>query len=395
MFGYGFLAVILVLYLAAAGLDPLAIGLVLSLTLVGDTLISMWLTINADRIGRRRVLVFGALLMVLAGIAFAFTNSVPLLILAGAIGVVSPTGGDVGPFIAVEQTALSQAIHHGRRTSTFAWYNLVGQLATAVGALAGGLASQGLLDSGLPPLEAYRTIVLGYALVGVVMILGFWRLGPGIEAPPAQASSDGIRRRFGIGRSKGVVLRLSILFSIDSFGGGFVPQSLLAYWFHLRYGVEPATLGAIFFFGNLFAAVSSLSAARIAGRIGLINTMVFTHIPANVLLILVPLMPNLPLAIAVLLVRFSLSQMDVPTRQSYVMAVVDPDERSAAAGVTNIARTTGSAISPTIASVLFANAGLASLPFYLAGGLKVLYDLMLYRDFRHLKPPEEGSARPP
>jgi MFS family permease len=389
MFGYGFLAVVLVLYLAAAGLDPVAIGLVLSLTLVGDTLISMWLTINADRLGRRRVLMVGSVLVIGAGIVFAFTNSVPLLILAGAIGVVSPTGGDVGPFLAVEQAALSQRIHDGRRTSTFAWYNLVGQLATAVGALAGGLVTQVLLDRGVAPLDAYRTVVIGYAVIGVVMLLGFWRIGAAIEAPPREAATDGIRRRFGIGRSKGVVLRLSILFSIDSFGGGFVPQSLLAYWFTLRYGVEPATLGVIFFAGNLFAAVSSLSAAHIAKRIGLVRTMVFTHIPANVLLILVPLMPNLPLAIAVLLVRFSLSQMDVPTRQSYVMAVVDPDERSAASGVTNIARTTGAAISPAISSILIANAGLAALPFYLAGGLKIAYDLVLYREFRHLRPPEE------
>jgi MFS family permease len=189
-----------------------------------------------------------------------------------------------------------------------------------------------------------------------------------------------------------VVLRLSALFSIDAFAGGFIPLSLMAYWFHLHYGVEPALLGSIFFGANLLAAVSSLSAARIAARIGLINTMVFTHIPSNVLLILVPLMPNLPLAIAVLLLRFSLSQMDVPTRQSYVMSVVDPDERSAAAGVTGIARTTGAAISPSISSVLVSSAGFASLPFYLAGGLKIAYDLLLYREFRTVRPREE---RPP
>jgi MFS family permease len=163
----------------------------------------------------------------------------------------------------------------------------------------------------------------------------------------------------------------------------------MAYWFHLQYGVEPALLGAIFFGANLLAAVSSLSAARIAARFGLINTMVFTHIPSNLLLILVPLMPTLPLAILVLLVRFSLSQMDVPTRQSYVMAVVEPDERSAAAGVTGIARTTGAAISPSFSSVLIASAGYAAVPFYLAGGLKIVYDLLMYREFRNVRPPEE------
>lgn len=389
MFGYGFLAVVLVLYLAASGLDPLAIGIVLTLTLIGDTLLSLWLTTSADRLGRRRVLIVGAGLMILAGIAFAFTSWLPLLILAGAIGVVSPTGNEVGPFLAIEQAALAQIVPDVRRTSTFAWYNLVGYLATATGALGAGLVSQALLNGGSAPVDAYRAVVLGYAVVGLAMVVGFWRLGNAIEPPPAKVGSDGIRRRFGLGRSKGVVLRLSMLFSIDAFGGGFIPQSLMAYWFHLQYGVEPAVLGAIFFGANLLAAVSSLSAARIAARFGLINTMVFTHLPSNVLLILVPLMPNLPLAIGVLLLRFSLSQMDVPTRQSYVMAVVDPDERSAAAGVTGIARTTGAAISPSISSVLVSSVSFASVPFFLAGGLKIAYDLLLYREFRSLRPPDE------
>lgn len=392
MFGYGFLAVVLVLYLAAAGLDPLAVGLVLTLTLVGDTIISLWLTTNADRFGRRRVLVAGAVLMIVAGIVFALTSWVPLLILAGAIGVVSPTGNEVGPFLAVEQAALTQTVADARRTATFAWYNLVGYVATASGALGAGLVSQALIDGGLAPLDAYRAIVIGYAVIGVAMVAGFWRLGRAIEAPPATVSTDGIRRRFGLGRSKGVVLKLSVLFSIDAFGGGFIPQSLMAYWFHIQFGADPAQLGAIFFAANLLAAVSSLSAARIAARFGLINTMVFTHIPSNVLLILVPLMPTLPLAVAVLLVRFSLSQMDVPTRQSYVMAVVDPDERSAAAGVTGVARTTGAAVSPSFSSVLMANAGYAALPFYLAGGFKIAYDLLMYREFRNVRPPEERRA---
>jgi MFS family permease len=389
MFGYGFLAVVLVLYLAAAGLDPLGIGLVLSLTLVGDTIISFWLTTNADRLGRRRVLVVGAVLMVVAGIVFAFTNWLPLLIIAGAIGVVSPTGNEVGPFLAIEQAALTQTIPGTRRTSTFAWYNLVGYVATATGALGAGLFSQALLNGGAAPLDAYRAIVIGYAVIGIAMAMGFMRLTGSIEAPPAVAATDGILRRFGLGRSRGAVIRLSLLFSIDAFGGGFIPQSLMAYWFHLQYGVDPATLGGIFFGANMLAAVSSLSAARIAARFGLLNTMVFSHLPSNVLLILVPLMPNLPLAITVLLLRFSLSQMDVPTRQSYVMAVVDPDERSAAAGVTGVARTTGAAISPSISSVLVASAGYAALPFYLAGGFKILYDVLIYRSFRSLKPPEE------
>ena len=393
MFGYGFLAVVLVLYLAALGLDPLTIGAILTLTLVGDTLLSLWLTTSADRIGRRRVLIAGSLLMVGAGSVFAITSWVPLLILAATIGVISPTGNEVGPFLAVEQAALSQATPDARRTPTFAWYNLAGYVATAVGALSAGFLSQALLAMGFAAVDAYRAIVIGYAVVGLLMAIVFGRVGQAVEAPVTPVADDGIRRRLGLHRSRGIVARLSALFALDAFAGGFIPQSLMAYWFHLRFGVEPAVLGAIFFGANLLAAVSSLSASRIAARIGLVNTMVFTHLPSNVLLLLVPLMPNLVLAIAVLLLRFSLSQMDVPTRQSYVMAVVEPDERSAAAGVTGIARTTGAAISPILSAPLVASGTLIALPFFLAGGLKIVYDLLLYRAFTSGSAPDERVVR--
>ena len=392
MFGYGFLAIVLVLYLAEIGLEPLPIGVVLTLTLIGDTIVSLWLTTHADRFGRRRVLVVGSLLVAAAGVVFAFTDWLPVLILAGTIGVISPTGNEVGPFLAVEQAGLTQIVSGPRRTATFAWYNLVGYLATASGALGAGFITQILLANGYAAVDAYRAIVIGYALIGLVMAAVAFRLGPEIEAPPRAASADdGIRRRLGLGRSRKVVLRLSALFSLDAFAGGFVPQSLMAYWFHLQFGVEPAVLGVIFFAANLLAAVSSLSAARIAARVGLINTMVFTHLPSNIFLLLVPFMPTLPLAVTMLLLRFSLSQMDVPTRQSYVMAVVEPDERSAAAGVTGIARTIGAAVPPTLSSVFIASAGLAAVPFYLAGGLKILYDVLIYRDFSKVRPPEEQA----
>ena len=188
-----------------------------------------------------------------------------------------------------------------------------------------------------------------------------------------------------------VVYTLSALFSLDAFGGGFVIQSIVAYWFHLRFGVEPGVLGAIFFGANLLAGISALSAAWIARRIGLINTMFFTHLPSNILLMLVPFMPTLPLAVAVLLLRFSISQMDVPTRQSYTMAVVAPDERSAAAGVTGIARSVGAALSPSLTGLLLAVPGLISVPFFLSGGLKIVYDLLLYRSFKTMKAPEEKN----
>jgi predicted MFS family arabinose efflux permease len=393
MFGYGFLAVVLVLYLDASGLDPVAIGAVLTLTLVGDTLISLWLTTHADRFGRRRVLILSSLLVVVAGVVFALTDWLPLLILAGVVGVISPTGNEVGPFLAVEQASLTQVVPDRRRTATFAWYNLAGYVATATGALAAGLLGQALISAGWRDVDAYRAVVVGYAAVGLVMAVLATRLSPTIEVPPAEAiPDDGIAKRLGLGRSRSVVLRLSALFSLDAFAGGFIPQSLMAYWFALRFGVSPAALGAIFFAANILAAVSSLSAARIAARIGLIETMVFTHLPSNILLILVPLMPTLPLAVLMLLLRFTLSQMDVPTRQSYVMAVVQPDERSAAAGVTGIARTVGAAISPSFSSVLIASAGTAAIPFFLAGGLKIVYDLLIYRDFRQVRPKEEMAG---
>jgi predicted MFS family arabinose efflux permease len=391
MFAYGFLAVILVLYLGSLGLGGFEIGVLLTLTLVGDTLISLWLTVNADRLGRRRVLVAGAALMVLAAVLFAFTREYALLVLAATIGVISPSGNEVGPFLAVEQAALSQIVGDERRTAVFAWYNVVGYLATASGSLAAGLLAGSLIAAGLGQVDAYRAVVLGYGVVGLLLALGFWRVSGRVEAP-RRAHDAPVAGRLGLHRSRGIVLRLSALFSLDAFGGGLVPQSLMAYWFHLKFGVEPAVLGAIFFGANILAAISSLSAVRIARRIGLVNTMVLTHLPSNVLLILVPIMPNLPLAILVLLARFSISQMDVPTRQSYVMAVVDPDERSAAAGVTGIARTTGAAVSPLISGPLIASAGLASIPFILAGGLKIVYDLALWRAFRSTKAPEERPA---
>jgi MFS family permease len=387
MFGYGSLAVILVLYLAAAGYDGGAIGVLLSLTLVGDTFVSLWLTTHADRIGRRRTLLVGAALMVAAGVVFASQTAFLILLIAATLGVLSPSGNEVGPFLAVEQASLSQVTDAKRRTSIFAWYNLTGSIATAVGALVTGFAV-GFLRGGMSmsALDADRLILLLYAGVGVVLVPLFLSVSNEVEVPPVDMS---IARRLGLGPSRGIVLRLAALFSIDAFAGGFVIQSLIAFWFYTRFGVPEPVLGAIFFGANILAAVSALAAASIARRIGLINTMVFTHLPSNVLLILVPVMPNLPLAILVLLARFSISQMDVPTRQSYTISVVEPDERSAAAGVTGVARTTGAAISPLIAAPLMSTTALAGLPFVIAGALKIVYDLLLYRAFKARPTPEE------
>jgi MFS family permease len=387
MSGYGAIGIILVLYLAEAGLDAGQIGILLTLTLVGDTLISLWLTTHADRIGRRRTLVIGAVLMAAAGIAFAGSTGFLFLLVAATLGVISPSGSEVGPFLPIEQSSLTEVTPADRRTSVYAWYNLTGSIATAAGALVAGLVVGGLRAAGWSDIDAYRVILVSYAARGLVLVPIVLSVSDAVEVPPADTS---IARRFGLHRSKGIVGRLAALFALDAFGGGLIIQSLLAFWFHERFGLPVEVLGAIFFGANLLAAVSALAAARIAARIGLINTMVFTHLPSNILLVLVPLMPTVELAILVLLARFSISQMDVPTRQSYTMAVVDPDERSAAAGVTGIARTLGAALSPLVAAPLFAVPGLASVPFFLAGGLKIVYDLALWRAFRSRPAPEES-----
>jgi len=232
-------------------------------------------------------------------------------------------------------------------------------------------------------------VLLGYAAIGVLLALLFARLSPAVEVAPAPATAAPVGSRFGLGRSRRVVLALSGLFSLDAFAGGLVIQSLLAYWFHVRFGADPKLLGSILFGANLLAGFSALSAARVAARVGLLRTMVFTHLPSNLLLMLVPLMPNLPLAITMLLLRFSISQMDVPTRQSYTMAVVEPGERSAAAGVTGVARSVGASLAPSLAGALLASPPLLAVPFFLSGGLKVIYDLLLYARFRAVRPPEE------
>ena len=378
MFSYGFLSVVLVLYLAGLGFSERRIGLLLTLTLVGDVLVSLWITLHADRLGRKRMLILGAALMVAAGVPFALSGDFTVLVLAATIGVISPSGNEVGPFLAIEQAALSEVLPEERRTGVFAWYHLTGAFATALGALAGGWTAQVLQSSGMTPVASYRVLVFAYAAAGLVLAILFTRMTQAVEAPRSSVPVG----RWGLHGSKRVVLRLSALFSLDAFAGGFVIQSLVAYWFHRRFGVEPGVLGSIFFAANVLAGLSALYAVRLARRIGLIRTMVVTHIPSNVLLILVPLMPNLPLAIGVLLLRFSISQMDVPTRQAYTMAVVAPDERSAAAGVTGIARTTGAAISPVLAGPMLAVPAFSGLPFFLAGGLKLLYDLLLYRNFK-------------
>ncbi len=394
MFAYGLISVVLALYLAELGLGEQQIGLLFTLTLAGDVAVTLAITSVADRVGRRRMLFAGAFLMLGAGAVFAATRNVMLLTLTAIIGTISPSGNEVGPFLSIEQSALTQIVPDRSRTSIFAWYSLAGSFAGAAGALFGGVIPQALCAAGSNTLQGYRAVVVTYGLLGAALAILFTRLSARTEVVEKTRQAAKITRPslLGLHHSRSMVLRLSSLFMLDAFAGGLIVQSMIAYWFHVRFGAPPALLGAIFFGANLLAGISALMAARIAARFGLVNTMVWTHIPSNVLLILVPLMPNLPLAMAALLARFSISQMDVPTRQSYTMAVVQPDERTAAAGVTMVARTLASAAAPALTGGLFA-AALLSFPFYFAGGLKIVYDLALYKCFHSIGAPEETEAR--
>jgi MFS family permease len=388
LFCYGFLSVILALYLFEAGFAEGQIGILFTFTLLGDAAISLWLTTSADRFGRKRTLILGALLMAGAGLIFILTRNILFLIIAAIIGVISPSGNEIGPFLSVEQASLTQLVPDRERTRFFAWYNLAGSFATATGALVAGWLAQGLQQNGWTAIESYRVVLMGYAMGGFLLLILFLNLTNSIEV---KTERDTTKRVLGLHQSRNVVFKLSSLFALDAFAGGLLVQSLIAFWFHLRFGVEAGILGSIFFGANILAGLSALIAVPLARRFGLINTMVFTHIPSNILLMMVPLMPTLSLAIVNLLLRFSISQMDVPTRQSYTMAVVAPDERSAASGVTSIARSIGASVSPALTGWLISIPVLLSAPFFLSGGLKIIYDLLLYREFRAVKPPEETS----
>jgi MFS family permease len=395
LFGYGLISVVLALYLEELGLSSAKIGLLLSLTLVGDIIVSVVITTRADRVGRRRMLILGAALVAIGGVLFAATDSFVVLLLAATIAVISPSGGEVGPFLPIEQAALAQIVPSARRMDVFAWYNLVGSVATAFGALAGGLLVEGARFLGLDGPPSYTPVFVCYAALGGILAALFLALSPSVE--PLRAMNENgptqVPSPLGLHRSRPMVIRLSALFALDAFGGGFIMQSILALWLHKRFGIDAAALGAVFLGANLLAGISALAAGWLARRIGLLNTMVFTHLPSNVLLILVPLMPTWELAVAVLLLRFSISQMDVPTRQAYTMAVVAADERAAASGITTVARSIGAAISPSLATRLVAYPALISLPFFLAGGIKIIYDLILWRAFASVSSDELEQVR--
>jgi MFS family permease len=380
-FAYGFLSVVLGLYLETIGLTTTAIGWIFAAALAGGALMTIVITTVADSFGRKALLILGAVLMATAGWVFAISSDPLLLALAAIFGTISPSGKEVGPFLSIEQAILPETTQDQHRTTVFSAYNLIGSLSGAVGALAVGLPSLFSISQ----ITGYRFLVWGYVICAVVMMVVFALLSPAIERKPKTVSQ---KRVIGVQRSRKVVAKLAGLFAVDAFAGGFIVQSIVAYWFYLRYETDLNTLGGIFFGTNLLAALSFLAAPAIARRFGLLNTMVFTHLPSNVLLLLIPLMPNLELAVVMLLIRNLLSQLDVPTRQSYAMAVVDPDERAASAGILSVARNAGAAIAPLFTGPILTVPSLG-LPFLLAGGLKIIYDLWIFAVFRKVKPPEE------
>ena len=386
-FAYGYLAVVLGVYLDLLGLDPTQIGFVLTAAIAGSAAMTIFWSLIADRYGRRRTVATMAVLMALGGVIFALTDSFWALLIGSFTGTISATSSEVGVFQTVEQAILPQTAPDERRTWLFSIYNTVANFAGALGSLAAGSVAF-FTSLGLAGADAYRPLFWLYAAVGLINLAIFLTLSDKVES----AKVAGKRRFIGVHRSRGTVAKLSALFGLDAFAGGLVVQSLVSYWFFLRWGLPVSELAVIFFWVGILSGISLLAAGWLAQRFGLLNTMVFTHLPSQALLIAVPLAPTAGLAVALFLARMSISQMDVPTRQSYTMAVVDPDERTATAGITNVARTTTAAISPALAGMAF-SAGALGLPFLLAGALKIVYDTLIYLTFRGVHPPEEEAIR--
>jgi MFS family permease len=383
MFGYGYVSVVLGLYLRAVGFSDVAVGLLLGAALGGTALMTIAWTLLADRVGRRRTLLVTSALMCAGGILFATGDSAWVFVLAALTGTITPSRAELGVFTTIDQAVLPATARSAtQRTWLFSAYGLIGAAAGAAGALFAG-ATDLLAGMGLSETDAFRVLFGAYAAIGLANLLLFAGLSEAVE----EGASPG-RRFSGVHRSRGIVLRLAGLFAVDAFAGGFVVQALVAYWFALRWGLEPGALGLLFFAAGVLSAASFAGAGWLAGRIGLLNTMVFSHLPSNAFLILVPLAPTAPLAAVAFLARSALSQMDVPTRQSYTMAMVDPDERMATAGIANVVRSLAAIGSPMLAGVAFGTAAVGA-PFVIAGGLKIAYDLALYRMLRPVRLPED------
>jgi MFS family permease len=380
-FGDGFVSVLLPLHLTTLGFNGFQIGAVATATLLGSAFLTLIVGLVAYRLGRQLLLLRASLLMIATGIGFAFVHDFWPLLVVAFVGTLNPSSGDVSVFLPTEQALLPQTVSDRQRTALFARYSLVGSLVAAAGALTSGLPELVAHETGLTLTTTLDGMFILYALLGVVAFLLYCGLSPAIE-PDVKAAAAPLTT------SRGIVIKLAALFSLDSFGSGLVVQSLLALWLFQRFEVSVATVGAIFFWTGTLSAFSALAAVRIAGRIGLLKTAVFTHLPANLFLVLTPFMPTVELAVACLLLRSALSQMDVPVRNSYVMAVVSPAERPAAASVTAVPKSLASALSPLLSGWLLALSPFG-WPLVIAGALKGVYDVLLLLMFKSVRPPEE------
>ena len=390
-FAYGFLSIVLAIYLKLIGINDLVIGLILTATLVNSVIFTLLASIYADRVGRRKMLIIYAVLMSISGTIFVVTDNYVILIIAALIGTINVTGSETGPFLSVEQALISQTVSDHKKINTmFALYNMAGTFAMSAGILLSGLPDILQQQYQLSQIDAIKPLFLIYSIFGVTLVGIYFSMSNKIELSRIDAAKP-LSRTLSP-KSKKIVSKLSGLFALDSFAGGFVIQSIVSLWFFSKFGIELTTLSYIFSAAGVLTAFSFLAAAKMADKIGLINTMVFTHIPSNVLLILVGFAPTPLLAIALYLGRMALSQMDVPTRQSYVVAVVREEERTSAAAITNISRNISQAISPSLTGSILQLLPLLSAPFVIGGLLKIVYDLALYFQFRNVSPTEEKKA---
>ena len=388
-FSYGFLSIILAIYLKQIGFDDILIGVILSVTLLNSVFFTLFASFYADRIGRRKILFIYAVLMSGAGIIFLLTDNYVALIIAALIGTINATGSETGAFLSIEQAILPQTIKKVKKRNTlFAFYNMGGTFAMSAGILLSGVP-QLLQEIGWSQIESFKPLFAAYVIAGLLVAILYVLLSKDVEVKNKnKLPAKGSPLKQLSPKSRSIVGKLSLLFSLDSFAGGFVIQSIISFWFFTRFGIDLTTLSIVFAVAGVLTAFSYIIATKIADKIGLINTMVFTHIPANVLLVLLAFAPTFPIALGLHLARMTLSQMDVPTRQSYIVAVVDEDERTVAAGITNTSRNVAQAISPSITGVIIQSLWL-SAPFVIGGMLKIVYDVGIYFSFRKIKPIEE------
>jgi len=379
-FGDGFAIILLPVYLSALGYGPVEVGIVATAALLGSAATTLAVGVLARRFPLRNLLLLGAILMTVTGVALPAFEPLAIIVIVAFLGTINPSGGDVGLLIPLEHASLAQGVAAEKRTQTFARYSLIGAMATAAGSLAAA-APQLLAAQGMDQIGAIKLMFYAYAALGLAAAV-LYRFIP-LRPATASTAKSGV-----LGPSRGIVIKLAALFSIDAFAGGFVVQSLLALWLFERFDLSLAQASVFFFWSNLLAAFSYPVAAWLSRRVGLINTMVFTHIPSSLCLIAAAFAPNLLTALVLLLVRSALSQMDVPTRTSYVMSVVTPEEQAAAASFTAVPRTLASSISPAFSGVLLAGPFIGT-PLVICGVLKIAYDLALLYSFRHIKPPEE------